>query len=98
MEESAQHAIWLTSWHIGERGRPVVRDTVQDDLKKCTKVGTVFRATLRAVEPRGGGAPAATHVSVQGIFAPPFDASTEDGGTALWHACGSEITEALDQG
>ena len=28
MEESAQHAIWLTSWHIGERGRPVVRDSV----------------------------------------------------------------------
>ena len=58
----------------------------------------IFRATLRAVEPRGGGAPAATHVSVQGIFAPPFDASTEDGGTALWHTCGIEITEALDQG
>ena len=96
VEEGPQHAVWLSLQHSGEHGRPVVRDAVQDDLKKCTKVGTVFRATLKAVEPCSGGIPTATRVSIRCVLAPPFDTPTEDGGTALWHAFGSAIAEALD--
>ena len=53
VEESPQHAVWLSLQHRGEHGRPVVRDAVQDDLKECTEVGAIFRAALRAVEPCG---------------------------------------------
>ena len=71
---------------------------MQDYFEKGSKVRAVFRAALRAVEPRGGGAPSTTRMSVRGVFAPPFDATTEDCGAALWQTCGSTIAEALDQG
>ena len=30
VEEGPQHAVWLANWHFGERGRPVIRDSMQD--------------------------------------------------------------------
>ena len=53
VEEGPQHAIWLPRWHVGELGRPVVCDTVQDDFQECTKGVAVFRAAFRAVESGG---------------------------------------------
>ena len=96
VEEGPQHAVWLSLQHSGEHGRPVVRDAVQDDLKECTKVGTVFRATLRAVKPCGRGTPTTTRVSIRCVLAPPFDTPTEDGGAALWRALGSAVAEAFN--
>ena len=96
VEEGSQHAVWLFLQRHGKLCRPIVRDAMQDHLEKSTKVGAIFRATLRAVEPCGGGVPTATRVSIRCVLAPPFDTPTEDGGTALWHALGSAVAEAFN--